>query len=216
MGSFRLSPLQRELLDAFFAREQRFVLTGGSALGGFLLGHRESKDIDLFARPPVALDDAERALDDAARSCGSSLVTQIRYTDFRRFMATRGEDTTLIDLVIDHAPVVDPEPLVFGRVRVHSTREIAANKICTILSRCEIRDLVDLKALLESGIILEQALADAEQKDGGVNPATLAWLLGELSIAPDAPIPGEISATDLDDFRDGLVRRLRALALPRR
>lgn len=31
----RLTGLQRALLAAFFAREQRFVLTGGAALGGF-------------------------------------------------------------------------------------------------------------------------------------------------------------------------------------
>jgi hypothetical protein len=97
---------------------------------------------------------------------------------------------------------------------VDSIREIAANKICTLLSRCEIRDLVDLKELLAAGVELEGALADAEVKDGGVNPATLAWLLDELTIAPDAPIPGRSPAAELDDFRRDLVVRLRRLALP--
>lgn len=31
----RLTPLQRDLLEAFFAREQRLFLTGGAALAGF-------------------------------------------------------------------------------------------------------------------------------------------------------------------------------------
>ena len=211
----RLSPIQRELLDAFFAREQRFTLTGGSALGGFHLGHRESKDLDLFAQPPVTLDAAEHALGDAVRACSASLTTQIRYDEFRRFLVSRGDDSTLVDLVIDRAPKVDPNPILHGLVRVDSTREIAANKICTLLSRCEIRDLIDLKALLDSGIELERSLADAETKDGGVNPATLAWLLDQLSIPPDAPIPGDVSPAALDEFREDLVRRLRALALPR-
>jgi hypothetical protein len=35
----RLTPLQVDLLQAFFAREQRFVLTGGAALAGFYFGH---------------------------------------------------------------------------------------------------------------------------------------------------------------------------------
>ena len=47
-----------------------------------------------------------------------------------------------------------------------------------------------------------------------LHPATLAWLLDQLSIAPDAPVPGDISPIALDDFRRELVRRLRALALP--
>jgi hypothetical protein len=210
----RLSPLQRDLLEAFFARDQEFALTGGGALGGFLLGHRESKDIDLFARPPATLVAAVRALEDAARSCGCSLATQIRYDEFRRFLATRGDDATLVDLVIDRTPPIEAQTLAFGNIRVHSVREIAANKICTLLSRCEIRDLVDLEALLASGVDLEQSLDDAAKKDGGVNPATLAWLLDELSIAPDAPIPGGESAAELDAFRRSLVVRLRALALP--
>ena len=40
----RLRPLQHDLLEGFFAREQRFFLTGGAALAGFYLGHRETED----------------------------------------------------------------------------------------------------------------------------------------------------------------------------
>jgi hypothetical protein len=51
MGSCqpRLTQLQRDLLEAFFARETQFALAGGTALGGFHLGHRQSQDLDLFA-----------------------------------------------------------------------------------------------------------------------------------------------------------------------
>lgn len=44
----RLTPLQRDLLEAFFQRESRFFLTGGPALVGYHLGHRETADLDLF------------------------------------------------------------------------------------------------------------------------------------------------------------------------
>ena len=47
----RLTLLQRDLLDAFFALERRLVLTGGGALAGFYFGHRDTEDIDLFIRP---------------------------------------------------------------------------------------------------------------------------------------------------------------------
>jgi nucleotidyltransferase AbiEii toxin of type IV toxin-antitoxin system len=216
MGSSpsRLSPLQSDLLQGFFEREQRFVLTGGGALAGFHLGHRESKDLDFFARPPVELELAERAIEDAARACGATCRSQVRYPEFRRFLVQRGADTTLVDLVIDRAPEVDPVKPKFGIVRVDSLREIAANKICTILSRCEIRDLVDLRAILSTGIDLGQALHDAERKDAGVNPATLAWLLGELHIASDAPLPGGADAELLRRFQADLIRRLRAMAFP--
>lgn len=210
----RLSAIQRDLLEAFFQRDQSFVLTGGGALAGYYLYHRESQDIDLFGRPSADIDLAEVHLRDAAREVGAELRADIRTPDFRRFAAERDGETTLVDLVIDRAPEVDPAKSRFGAVRVDSMREIAANKICTLLSRCEIRDLVDLRSLLSAGIELGAALADAEKKDGGVNPATLAWLLDELSIGEEAQLPGDASAGELTVFKEELVARLRALAFP--
>ncbi|MEJ7721557.1 MAG: hypothetical protein WKF58_14480 [Ilumatobacteraceae bacterium] len=43
-----LSNLQNDFLREFFGRENRFYLTGGAALVGFYLGHRETNDLDLF------------------------------------------------------------------------------------------------------------------------------------------------------------------------
>jgi hypothetical protein len=210
----RLSALQRELLEAFFALEQRFTLTGGSALGGFHLGHRESLDLDLFSHEPTDLDQATSVLGSAARRIGATLESQVSYPEFRRFLVRRGPETTLVDLVIDRAPEIDDQKLVVGRIRIDSMREIAANKICTLLGRAEIRDLIDLRALMEAGIELGSAIADARRKDGGVNAATLAWLLGDLRIPADARLPGAVDPVELDRFRDDLVQRLLELALP--
>jgi len=131
---------------------------------------------------------------------------------FRRLLASRGQERCVVDLVIDAAPEIDPEKVVFGQVRVDSQREIAANKVCTLLGRSEIKDLVDLQALVQAGIDLERALADALRKDAGADPATLAWILGELSVGPGARLPGGVDAVALDAFRGTLVHRLLALA----
>ncbi|MBK8974344.1 MAG: nucleotidyl transferase AbiEii/AbiGii toxin family protein [Planctomycetes bacterium] len=218
MGSSqsRLSPLQRELLDAFFALEQKFALTGGSALGGFHLGHRESLDLDLFSHEPADLDQATSVLGTAARRIGATVESQVSYPEFRRLLVRRGPESTLVDLVIDRAPEIDDQKLVVGRIRIDSMREIAANKVCTLIGRAEIRDLIDLRALIEAGIDLESAITDARRKDGGVNAATLAWLLGDLRIPADARLPGSVDPVELDRFRDGLVQRLLELALPDR
>lgn len=209
----RLSLLQRELLDAFFARERDFVLTGGAALGGFWLGHRESQDLDLFARGPVDLALATRTLQAAAADIGATATPQVTYPEFRRLLIERGDEATLVDLVIDRAPSVDA-PVTVGRIIIDSMREIAANKLCALLGRGEIRDLVDLMYLFDHGITLESALGDAARKDAGADPATLAWLLSQLSIAPDARVPGGVGPTELERFRAELVLRLRRLALP--
>ncbi len=47
------TPLKRDFLRAWFAQEQRFFLTGGSALGLFYLDHRRSYDLDLFTSDEV-------------------------------------------------------------------------------------------------------------------------------------------------------------------
>jgi hypothetical protein len=211
----RLTPLQRELLDAFFARERRMFLTGGGALAGFYFGHRDTEDLDFFAAPGLDLAEPARALDEAARACGASTTPMQLYADFRRVKVARGDEECIVDLVIDRAPMIDAEKAAFGEIRVDTLREIAANKICTLLSRSEIKDLLDLQALIEGGADLDRALADAEKKEAGADPATLAWILSELSVGPSAILPGGADATRLVAFRDALVPRLRAMAFER-
>lgn len=135
-----LSALQQDLLREFFKIEQRFVLTGGAALVGYHLQHRTSRDLDLSAKPPVELADGRHALDAAARVLGASVQPIKVFPEFQRVLVRRGDDSVLVDLAIDRAPDVDEVQEQAG-VRLHSLREIAANKVCAILGRAEIRDL---------------------------------------------------------------------------
>jgi hypothetical protein len=202
-------------LEAFFAREHRMFLTGGGALAGFYFGHRDTEDLDLFAAPGLDLAEPARALDDAAAACGAAATPMQVYADFRRAMVRRGDEECIVDLVIDRAPMIDSEKASFGAIRVDTLREIAANKICTLMSRSEIKDVVDLEALVEAGADLEGALTDAQKKEAGADPATLAWILSELSIGAEAILPGGIAPARLLAFRDALVPRLRAIAFAR-
>lgn len=214
MDSFRgLSPLQSDVLREFFSREQRFVLTGGGALVGFHLQHRTSDDLDLFTKPPVDLEEGRRALSAAAAAIGGTIESLRTYPDFQRLLVRRGEEAVLVDLVVDRAPDVDLPLTVAGGIRLHSVREIAANKVCALLGRGEIRDLIDLRALLALGLDLRSVLADAERKDAGVSAATLAWLLDGVQIGAQAQLPG-VTPLELDTFRGDLVQQLRRLGLP--
>ncbi len=213
--SNKLSTLQRQLLEEFFAREQRFTLSGGAALAGYYFGHRETRDLDLFAEPGPDLEEAARALQEAAAACGASLESVRKSPLFSRFLAQRGEERCLVDLVIDPTERVDPERPRFGSVRVDSLREIAANKICALLGRAEIRDLVDLMVMAKAAVDLRHAMLDAERKDAGVDPATLAWVLDQITIHEGAHLPGDTSRLELEAFRTDLIRLLRAMALER-
>jgi hypothetical protein len=208
----RLSALQRDLLRAFFQHDAELFLTGGAALVGFWSGHRTTDDLDLFGFAGADLERAVRSLRLAADQVGASLRSMETHPDFRRFLAERAGERCKVDLVVDRVPPIEPGKVLIDGVRVDSPRELAANKVCALVGRAEIRDLVDLRALLELGVPLEQALADALAKDGGADPATLAWLLDQLVIGPEARLPGVVDPADLARFRDGLVIELRGHA----
>jgi hypothetical protein len=208
-----LSPLQRDTLEAFFARTQGFFLTGGAALAGFYLRHRETEDLDLFAPPEVDIGTGVQALIEAAIAIGASATIMRESSDFKRFVVRRESETTLVDLVVDRAPQVAPKTS-FGLVRVDTVKEIAANKLCALLDRFEARDLVDLRLLLAGGLDLAGVLADAQLKHAGADPATLAWVLSQARIAPTAPIPAGSTASDIDAFRSELIATFTRMALP--
>lgn len=215
MDSSRLSALQRDLIEAFFARCSTFFLTGGAALAGFYLGHRETKDLDLFTTPGAELREGVSAVHDGAEAIGASVRVLRQDRDFMRLAVVRGDETTLVDLVLDRAPQVVSDKAVVGRVRLDPLREIAANKICALLDRFEPRDLVDLERLLDEGLGLTEAIDDAQRKHAGADPANLAWTLSLVRVDPMAPLPSGTSAEKLDAFRESLIGRLTAMALPR-
>jgi hypothetical protein len=108
--------------------------------------------------------------------------------------------------------MIDPDKRLEGRVRLDTLREIAANKICTLIGRSEIKDLVDLRALVSAGIDLQQAFRDAREKEASAEPATLAWVLDQLAIGPEARLPGGVDPAELDRFRADFVRMMRSEA----
>jgi hypothetical protein len=209
----RLTSLQVEILEAFFRREDRFYLTGGGALAGYHLGHRETHDLDLFT-PTSAVEDGVRALRAAATDLGASWREVRTAPEFRRVLLSRGDDSVIVDLVYERAEQVRSDKPRYGRVRVDPAEEIFANKLCTLLGRSEIRDLVDVRALEGLGLSLTEALEAGQRKDGGLTPAQLAWVLSQITIGDGASLPGGVTPSELRDYLRGLVDRLARLARP--
>ncbi len=214
MPADRLSPLQRDLLEAFFLHESRFHLTGGAALAGYYLGHRETADLDLFTSIGV-IEEGEAALRAAARDVGASVEHVQTAPEFRRRLVRRARESVIVDLVVDTTPQGPQPKRHFGDVRVDPPQEILANKLCTLLSRAELRDLVDVLALERAGFRAEDALPLANCKDGGLTPAQLAWVLSQVTVGDDAAIPGGVSPADLQAFLADLIARLTRLSFPR-
>lgn len=88
--------------------------------------------------------------------------------------------------------------------------EILANKLTAIVGRAEKRDLIDVMLLERAGYSIAAALA----KDGGCTPATLAWLLSEVTIPDGIELPAGVPPTELRMYLADLIRRLLVLAAP--
>ena len=154
------------------------------------------------------------ALRDVAAELGASLEALRTAPDFQRFLLRRGDEALVVDLVRERVPQLYPEKRRMGVVLVDPPEEIFANKLCTLLSRAELRDLVDVKALEEAGYRVEDHIAAANRKDSGLTAAQLAWVLGDLELGDEAKPPGGVSVTELREYLGGLRARLARMAFP--
>ena len=211
----KLGELQQRFLQAFFLKETRFFLTGGAALAGFYLGHRETHDLDLITLTD-AMEEGSVAIAEVAREMGAKLESIQTSPDFRRYMLTHKSEAIVIDLIREHVAQIIPDKPVIGIVRIDPPEEILANKLCALLGRAEIRDLIDVRALEISGYSVESALPAAASKDAGLTPGQLSWVLSQITLGDDLIPPGGLSVQELRIYLDDLVARLIRLAFPKK
>jgi hypothetical protein len=203
----RLSPLQDRVLDVLAGLEPPWVLFGASALIGFHLGHRTSRDLDLAFRPLVSLGEVPREVEARLRLAGLQVEHIQRALAFARLRVADATESIELDLVADPTPAVEPPLEPRPGVRVDTARSLFAQKLCALLSRTELRDLEDVGALLDAGAALEQGFEDAARLDGGFSPPTLAWLLQSFPI--ERALEEGRDPVRLDEIRKRLLARLR-------
>ena len=209
------TPLKRDFLRAWFAQERRFFLTGGSALGLFYLDHRHSYDLDLFTSEEVEGKEVQGLVHRTAAVISAECLAVRTSPDFHRFKLTRGTEREIIDVVVDRAPQLDSHKAEFSNIRVDTLREIIANKLTTLLSRTELKDVVDLYFLEQAGHDLIAALPDAQAKDGGWEPAVVAQLLDCIRVTElPAWMIRSLDPADLQAFLHRLRIAIAARALP--
>ena len=202
-----LTPLQIRALILLAGIDPPWTLTGGAALAGFHLGHRTTQDLDLFWHGARSLDHSADEVSRRLVSAGLSVHVERSAPAFRRLRVSDENEVLLVDLVADPVAVIEaPELRDVGEVQilVDTAHELLVNKLTTLLSRSELRDLVDVRALIAAGGDLERAILDAPRKDGGFSGPTVAWVLKQLPIAKLG------ASEDLGAFRDQLVARFLA------
>ena len=209
----KLSKLQIDFLDEFFRRDSHFFLTGGAALAGYYLGHRVTEDLDLFTLENE-IENGVRLVNDVAASIGATVEPIQTAPDFRRFLVASPDESIVVDLVREYVFQVDTNKQIINGIRIDTREEILANKLCALLSRSEIRDLIDVYELEKSGVELSPALTNAARKDTGFTPGQLAWVLGQIELGDTLELTGNLSIDEIRGFLDDLIRKLSLIAYP--
>ena len=219
MPADRLTSLQRRILGVLAGLTPPWTFTGGGALAGIHLGHRTTRDVDLFWRSRPALGHAAGEAQALLRGDGLDVDVLRTMPMFGELRVSDGDDVCIVDLVAEpFPPVAPPERATVGdaEILVDSMHEILVSKLTALLGRTELRDLVDVQALLGAGGDLVAALRDAPKKGAGFSAVTLAWVLHTFEIGPlaQALCWNAEEAAGLDLFRRQLIDRLTELARP--
>jgi hypothetical protein len=185
-GKGILTDFQKAFLRLFagLPDQERFFLTGGTALAEYYLGHRLSFDLDLFTSETDLILPFSYRVEQAAKTAGLQVVAVRRFASFVEFQVSQGEGRLKIDLALDSpfrfAPV---EPGEAG-VMVNDFQDIQTDKTLAFFGRAEPRDAVDLYFLLQ--ITKFEDLAElARQKDPGFDLYWFAIALNRIASFPD-------------------------------
>lgn len=209
-----LNPFQEEVLEAFFARESGFFLTGGAALAGYHIHHRETNSLKL-----CTLEDrvrvGEAALLEVAGDIGAKVQRLEAPEAFGRFLLRRGDDSVVVELEQDLCPQVQPEKTAIGEIRVDRPKEITARILCALASHYELNDLVDLRALEIAGHTVEDHIEAAAHRNPDVTPEALVRALTEFEVGDQEMPAGDVNAADIRSYVAVLLLRLTSLAATR-
>ncbi len=203
-----LSPLQKHVLRTLAGLQPRWVLFGGAALTGFVLHHRSTTDLDLCFRDRRELGEASRAVQERLEAAALRVEVMQTSPSFRRLRVLHGNASVIVDLVAEPIEPTEAPREPWPGVFVDTPHELLVQKLCALLSRSEVRDLVDVGALLDAGLDLVRAIADAPSKDTGFSPPTLAWVLQSFPLERATALGFHMGA--LTATRDRLVSALLA------
>ena len=174
--------LARVALEA--AAAYGFALAGGYAVQAHGFLDRRSADVDLFAEASARFDFSEAvdAVIAAYHRDGLEARTEARSSSFARLSVSSGGEQARVELGVDWRKN-DPVRLAIGPV-LHAD-DAVANKVCALFGRAEVRDYVDVAAILASGRYSEEALVSlAAEHDPGFD---LAWFIEALEAVDRVP-----------------------------
>lgn len=158
-----LPPPQRRLWRELSQVPPSFTLWGGTALA-LHLGHRESVDFDFFGDEAIDLGAMLRT-----NPLLANAVVLQQEPRTLTCLVDRGGPVKLSFFVVpgDLKPIHEPHSIVENGLRVASLIDLAASKVKVVLDRPEMKDYIDIDAILQrTDITLADALAAARHVYG--------------------------------------------------
>lgn len=198
-----LKPIQEKLIS-LVVREpglKDFYLTGGTALAAYYLQHRLSDDLDFFTFEKPDTMHIARVGEEFRTALNASEVRFQRLYDRNQFLF-RFPDAEELKIEFSHYPFRQFEkPRLHDGLRVDSLRDIAANKLMTMVDRFDPKDFVDLFFILKERE-LKAVRRDAEQKFGvKMGPVFLGSELAKAHRIEALPtMLKQITIQELKDF----------------
>lgn len=165
-----LPPEQRRLWPELAqVGHEAFVLYGGTAVALYL-GHRQSIDFDLFTNQTFL---PEQLLAKFSFLSGSEVLQTQRDT-LTLITPTNTRDSPGIKMSFfggfEFGRLADPERTPDGNLEVASLQDLLAHKLKVLLQRVEVKDYLDIDALLQSGMDLAQGCAGARAMFAAFSP----------------------------------------------
>lgn len=150
---------QRQLWPMLKDIPKNFILYGGTAIA-LQLGHRISVDFDFFSDEPL---DQENLLDTFPLLKEHPLVFPGLNTVDSIIELPDGSVKLqfLAGLGVRQKRLMPPIIAGDNQLKIASLRDLFATKLNTIQHRAECKDYIDIDALINSDLTLEQGLADA-------------------------------------------------------
>lgn len=152
-----LPPAQRRLWSELRELPDGFVLYGGTAIA-LQLGHRQSVDFDLFGAFDFDPDDLLHSL----RCLEGSEVMQREAGTLTCLVDRDGPVQLSFFAVPGLRRIEAPRMAADNNLRVAALVDLAGTKASVIQKRAEVRDYIDMAALISHGIGLSTALAAAQ------------------------------------------------------
>jgi predicted nucleotidyltransferase component of viral defense system len=181
--------------------QDKFFLTGGTALSEFYLKHRYSEDLDFFTGEEGNIIDVLPTIEKINKDLGGVLEIQKSFRTIIEFFISYKENVLRCDFAYDSPYRLKPIVLnsEFG-IFIDNELDMACNKLSALFDRNNPKDFVDIYFIDKEIIPLDQLLIEARKKHIGLDNYWLAQAL--IKIENFRILPKMIKSLDLDDFRD--------------